>query len=493
MSTELPPDGGDHRPSEAQRPLAGPAFSRAGTGPGLPPPEPPAWRPLRARDGVLGGVCRGFAEATGVDLTLVRLAFVAAGLSGFGVLAYLVLWLVVPREDAGAGRVLVPAPPDTARWLRLGLLVGGLVGLVSFAWRWSFGWFDPFPWHGPTGRGPGLFIGLLLVAVGVGVIWFRRREEVRASRWRNGRTGLGVSDAMPDTSTAVTSPPASSTPGASPASTATAGTSPPVSTTAASPASAPATPWPAPVSEDQPGGPTPPSAGLPTAAMAPPPPPRPRLSGWVVALRVIAWLAVIGAILLTALAGVLTFVVGALSVTLPGLALVAMVAAIIGVVVAATTARTVWPLLLALVLLVGAMGLSAGLAHWDGKVGKQVLRPQTVAELQPTYDFAAGHLVLDLSQVSIAEGSVPIAIDQGVGRLDVVVPQDAVVRADVEVLGGEANIFDTSDDGGGIDLAVVDTPADPAGQLDLRIELGFGQANVCRAQPGVPVLDGCPG
>ena len=498
MSTELPPDGGDHRPSEAQAPLAGPAFSRAGTGPGLPPPEPPAWRPLRARDGVLGGVCRGFAEATGVDLTLVRLAFVAAGLSGFGVLAYLVLWMVVPREDASAGRVLVPAPPDTSRWLRLGLLVGGLVGLVSFAWRWSFGWFDPFPWHGPAGRGPGLFVGLLLVAVGVGVIWFRRREEVRAGRWRDGRAGVGASDAMPDafktvTSPLVTSPPDSTSPGAPPAGPATAGTSPPASTAAASSASAPATPWPAPVSEDQPGGPPPPSAPLPTAAMAPPPPRRPRLSGGVIALRVIAWLAVIGAILLTALAGILTFVVGALSVTLPGLALVAMVAAIIGVVIAATTARTVWPLLLALVLLVGAMGLSAGLARWDGKVGKQVLRPQTVAELQPTYDFAAGHFVLDLSQVAIAEGSVPIAIDQGVGRLDVVVPHDAVVRADVEVLGGEANIFDTSDDGAGIDLEVVDTPVDPAGELDLRIELGFGQANVCRAQPGVPVLDGCPG
>ena len=54
-------------------------------------------------------------------------------------------------------------------------------------------------------------------------------------------------------------------------------------------------------------------------------------------------------------------------------------------------------------------------------------------------------------------------------------------------------VFDTSDDGAGIDLAIVDTPVDPAGELDLRIELGFGQANVCRAQPGVSVLDGCPG
>ena len=99
--------------------------------------------------------------------------------------------------------------------------------------------------------------------------------------------------------------------------------------------------------------------------------------------------------------------------------------------------------------------------------------------------------MLDLSEVAIAEGSVPIAIDQGVGRLDVVVPQDAVVRADVEVLGGEANIFATSDDGAGIDLEVIDTPVAPAGQLDLRIELGFGQANVCRAEVGVPVQDGC--
>ena len=49
------------------------------------------------------------------------------------------------------------------------------------------------------------------------------------------------------------------------------------------------------------------------------------------------------------------------------------------------------------------------------------------------------------------------------------------------------------DEGEDIEIRVVDTPADPAGQLDLRIELGFGQANVCRAQAGVPVLDGCPG
>ena len=83
----------------------------------LPPPTQAPWRPVRAKAGPLGGVCGALAVATGVDVTLVRLAFVAGALSGFGVIAYGVLWLVMPREDR-AGRAPTPAPPDTARWIR---------------------------------------------------------------------------------------------------------------------------------------------------------------------------------------------------------------------------------------------------------------------------------------------------------------------------------------------------------------------------------------
>jgi len=137
----------------------------------LPPPEPPAWRFVRARHHVLAGVCEGLAVATGVDVTLVRLAFIAFGLTGVGVLAYVILALVVPAEDPGAGRPLVAAPSDTARWLRVALLVVPILSLTGLVGGWRGPWFFGF-W--PL-KGAGF--GLLLVVVGVLVIWLRRRND----------------------------------------------------------------------------------------------------------------------------------------------------------------------------------------------------------------------------------------------------------------------------------------------------------------------------
>jgi phage shock protein C len=59
----------------------------------------------RSRSGqMLGGVCGGLANYLGVDATLVRLVFVLLALgNGAGVLVYLVLWMVLPREDRPAG------------------------------------------------------------------------------------------------------------------------------------------------------------------------------------------------------------------------------------------------------------------------------------------------------------------------------------------------------------------------------------------------------
>ncbi len=49
---------------------------------------------------MLGGVCGGLAEYFSVDVTLIRLLFVLfAVVTGVGVLAYFVLWLVVPTEN----------------------------------------------------------------------------------------------------------------------------------------------------------------------------------------------------------------------------------------------------------------------------------------------------------------------------------------------------------------------------------------------------------
>jgi phage shock protein C len=51
---------------------------------------------------VIGGVCAGLGRYLGVDPVLVRLVFVALALvNGLGVLAYLVMWLIVPDETSG--------------------------------------------------------------------------------------------------------------------------------------------------------------------------------------------------------------------------------------------------------------------------------------------------------------------------------------------------------------------------------------------------------
>ena len=49
---------------------------------------------------MIGGVCSGIALRYGYDVTVVRIVFVVAGLmSGLGVLAYLVMWLLLPADE----------------------------------------------------------------------------------------------------------------------------------------------------------------------------------------------------------------------------------------------------------------------------------------------------------------------------------------------------------------------------------------------------------
>lgn len=50
-------------------------------------------------ENMLGGVCGGLADYLGFDVTLIRVLWVLATLlGGGGALAYLVLWIVIPRE-----------------------------------------------------------------------------------------------------------------------------------------------------------------------------------------------------------------------------------------------------------------------------------------------------------------------------------------------------------------------------------------------------------
>ncbi|TEU19115.1 MAG: PspC domain-containing protein [Anaerolineales bacterium] len=118
-------------------------------------------------DSMIGGVCGGLGQYLGIDPTIVRLFFVLLALgNGIGVLIYLALWLIVPREGqaeeatmeetirAGAGEIAERARalgddlreaarspnPQTSLFVGAALIVLGVVFLLqnlNLAWlRW---------------------------------------------------------------------------------------------------------------------------------------------------------------------------------------------------------------------------------------------------------------------------------------------------------------------------------------------------------------------
>jgi phage shock protein C len=64
-------------------------------------PLPPRPRLMRSmRDKKIAGVCSGVARHFGWDVTLVRVFFLAAiVIKGLGLLAYVIAWIAMPRDD----------------------------------------------------------------------------------------------------------------------------------------------------------------------------------------------------------------------------------------------------------------------------------------------------------------------------------------------------------------------------------------------------------
>lgn len=104
---------------------------------------------------MLGGVAGGLGEYLNIDPTFVRLFFVLLALgSGIGVLLYLLLWIILPREDqlrsqegapfrpgefanrAGQmgrefGEAVSRPNPATVKWIGGGLILAGIFFLLE--------------------------------------------------------------------------------------------------------------------------------------------------------------------------------------------------------------------------------------------------------------------------------------------------------------------------------------------------------------------------
>ena len=53
---------------------------------------------LRRKKGILGGVATGIADYFGLDVSMVRLAFILTAMGGAGFFFYIALWVAIPKE-----------------------------------------------------------------------------------------------------------------------------------------------------------------------------------------------------------------------------------------------------------------------------------------------------------------------------------------------------------------------------------------------------------
>lgn len=396
-------------------------------------PDPGSWQLRRSvRDRKLKGVAAGVAAAADVEPNLVRLLFVVAALSGWGIVAYIALAIVL--RDETYGDPTRPLASDQRRILRIGLGVAAVVAVG----RLFDGWF--------LGDGDGWGLPLVLIAVGAALLWARR-------------------DAGP-------SPAAGSGPGA---------------TDDPNP-SLPADAMPGPVTPPVgPSLPQPPRFDGSSVPPGWPVDPRPRGPEWRSTgrdlFRLAAAFVAVGAFLLL-LAGTFLVVVGALDMRVPlvplAIGIVALMALVALVVRGAGTGR----MLACGGALVAAAVLALGLTSWTDGTGDRTITITAANPLLDRYDHDAGQLVLDLARLPLGPGEARRTVAEvGAGELTVILPRQAsVVEVRARVGAGVAEVFGRERGGPGLDVTDSQTSSGDGGSLSLDLKVGVGAIRVVRPE-----------
>ncbi|HLA65182.1 MAG TPA: PspC domain-containing protein, partial [Candidatus Saccharimonadales bacterium] len=121
-------------------------------------------------DRVIAGVAAGIGQHLGIEPLVVRLAFVALSFAfGFGIVVYLLAWLLAPQEAADAAarpRARILIRPSWRQTLGAALILAGFLVLLAVS---GF-------WFGETLAWP-----VSLAAIGFAILWARSGEERRGS------------------------------------------------------------------------------------------------------------------------------------------------------------------------------------------------------------------------------------------------------------------------------------------------------------------------
>jgi phage shock protein PspC (stress-responsive transcriptional regulator) len=422
---ELPP-----QPPVTDAPPPPPPPPPVTDAPPSPQPPPPQgafaarYGLIRPRSGrYLAGVSGALARATNTDPVLWRVLFVVlAFFGGFGVLAYLVLWLGTPAEGDTASPVEAVFGRGRSSTSATLTVIAGVITLLILFGTSDNGW--------PGGVWP-----LVILAV-IGVAVYYSTSNRRS-------TPPAPTVYEPPAGTVTTPPP----PGYQPA---------------FAPHGPYATAPPAP----------------PRPAVKPPKPPkeRSRLGGLIMSVVLL----VLGVMGLLDLAGnvdipVAAYFAAALAVIGGGL--------VLGAVLGRARGMIFVGLALILALSVSSVGdrMDWKNAPADGG-GDIAWTPQQFSELQPRYDHQAGSATLDLTRLDFAGHDTSVALSIQAGDLQVIVPPNVDVTTDADVRLGSATVFDRNANGVRINnFQVTDLGADGEGggklHLDIRVSLGNAEVN----------------
>jgi signal transduction histidine kinase len=132
-----------------------------------PPVAPPTRRLFRRRDGrLIAGVASGLSEHLGIDVLLLRIAFVASiVLGGLGMVLYAAFWIVVPQATDD------PAPRERSE-SRVQLVGFAALGAAMLLFAQLLGF------------GAGLIWPAAAMIAGAAVLW-RQADDSSRNRWRS--------------------------------------------------------------------------------------------------------------------------------------------------------------------------------------------------------------------------------------------------------------------------------------------------------------------
>ncbi|MEW2634605.1 PspC domain-containing protein [Streptomyces sp. NPDC048389] len=419
--------------------------------PTVPPPEAPQLR-RSPRHKVVAGVCGGLGRYCDVDPVIFRIAVgVLSVTGGIGLIFYGFAWLLLPSEDDEENefRRLLTGRVDGAS------LTAVLLALIGCGLFLSM-----------LGNGGALFFAALLsLAVAGAAVWSqRRRLATNDGAPRDAATAHAVAEAPPETK----APPVPESPSW----------------------------WRDPIVKDGTTGPVP--TGYlwgPESAVADAAAPAARTGHGPAARQYRGPRGIGGPVFLLALPA------GGLGTGLSwegqplGTALqIGLVAALtvfgLGLLVSSVLGRTGFGTVLMTLVTAGLLAGASALPKDIGTSwGERTWRPATVASLEPLYELGTGAGTLDLSALTVPSGTtLSTRAEIGAGHLRIVLPQDATVQVDAEVgvgdirLPGEA--AEDIDVSPGQDRRHTLAPpagAEPAGRLELELEVGIGQVEVTRA------------